>query len=837
MSESITIDPSPPENPGLDYDWLKVEGTRLVQALSGSIWTDYNEHDPGVTTLEQLCYALTELSYRAEFPLESLLIDPTRHRIDTRRQGLFVPRRIFPSAPLTEDDYRKLIVDRVPGVANVWLTPHRASPPEPVEGLYDIAVYAPDADPCCCDEDGSLLPEVIRERVRRVYCGHRCLCEDLHEVRLLEPLPVTITGDAVIDNGRSADLILARILFNLGNYLAPELRRVPLSTLMTAGLAPDAIFNGPLLRRGFIADDQLAPKPKTIVLSDVVRVMVRTAGVISVRDVSVRAGDRVANGADPTPIPVPEARISRLETQPVDGHFPIRLWHNGIEVKPDPARVERELARLWKDYRREYPLARQYLEYFSVPEGKYRDVETYYSIQNQYPAVYGINAYGLPENATNVRKGQARQLKGYLLAFEQLLADFFAQLANVRTLYATDDPLTPTYSYQGLESSVPNVLPLLQDGYRKGLARIVEGSDAIVARRNRFLDLLLALYAERIDEDLLPFVGDFDHAAGKLMRGKLDLLHNLVAATRRRGLGFDYLGPPVARNIAGMAIRSRIELGMAPLPPWRLCERLEEVGLVLTDEGAQHTIGGALGTHADHIEQNFTPFELLAEEQPGAARSDELAEHAAASLRGHRASETFLRALAEGEIRLGTLPGDTMVTVACRAAPGSPWQLAGKYASHERAIVVIVLLVRLAKDLIGAFRQLYIVEHVLLRFGRGDRPEHEPPHSPPRHDAFPYSFTITAVVSDAPPWLDPVAYRTGVAEVIRRNAPAHVVAECCFLRPGRMAVFELLYYAWNGALRDGDPAQIATRSRELRRFLQRASRRYGSFETDDADED
>ena len=367
------------------------------------------------------------------------------------------------------------------------------------------------------------------------------LCEDLHDVRLLEPLPTTVAGDAVIDNGRAADQILARILFNLGNYLAPELRRVPLSTLMSAGLSPDAIFNGPLLRRGFITDDQLAPKPKAIVLSEVVRVIVRTAGVISARDVSVRAGDRVANGDDPAPIPVPETQIPRLETQPVDGRYPIRLWHNGAEVKPDPARVERELVRLWKDYRREYPLVRQYLEYFSVPRGQYRDVETYYSIQNQYPAVYGINSYGLPENATKARKGQAKQLKGYLLAFEQLLADFFAQLANVRTLYETDDPLAPTYFYQGLNEQRTQCRPLLRPDYQQGLARIVEGSDSIVTRRNRFLDLLLALYAERIDDDLMPFVSDSDHAAGKLMRGKLELLNYLVAATRRRGIGFDYL--------------------------------------------------------------------------------------------------------------------------------------------------------------------------------------------------------------------------------------------------------------------------------------------------------
>ena len=40
MAESPTINPDPPLNKGLDYTWLKVEGTRLVQQYSGAIWTD-----------------------------------------------------------------------------------------------------------------------------------------------------------------------------------------------------------------------------------------------------------------------------------------------------------------------------------------------------------------------------------------------------------------------------------------------------------------------------------------------------------------------------------------------------------------------------------------------------------------------------------------------------------------------------------------------------------------------------------------------------------------------------------------------------------------------------
>ena len=40
---------------------LREMGIEEIQKLSGKIWTDFNLHDPGVTILEQLCYALTDL--------------------------------------------------------------------------------------------------------------------------------------------------------------------------------------------------------------------------------------------------------------------------------------------------------------------------------------------------------------------------------------------------------------------------------------------------------------------------------------------------------------------------------------------------------------------------------------------------------------------------------------------------------------------------------------------------------------------------------------------------------------------------------------------------------
>lgn len=49
-----------------DFRLLRKEAIQMALEHSGELWTDFNDHDPGVTILEQVCYAITELSYQAE---------------------------------------------------------------------------------------------------------------------------------------------------------------------------------------------------------------------------------------------------------------------------------------------------------------------------------------------------------------------------------------------------------------------------------------------------------------------------------------------------------------------------------------------------------------------------------------------------------------------------------------------------------------------------------------------------------------------------------------------------------------------------------------------------
>src|SRR6185503_14221894 len=68
MNEPVTIPKLPvDQSESLDYALLRKNGIDYITALGSDFWTDFNIHDPGITLLEALCYALTDLAYRTSF--------------------------------------------------------------------------------------------------------------------------------------------------------------------------------------------------------------------------------------------------------------------------------------------------------------------------------------------------------------------------------------------------------------------------------------------------------------------------------------------------------------------------------------------------------------------------------------------------------------------------------------------------------------------------------------------------------------------------------------------------------------------------------------------------
>src|SRR5690606_9985634 len=89
--------------------------------LAASQWTDYNAHDPGITILEQLDHALSDLAYRASFPVADLL---ATHGADPN-QDLPGPAEMLSTKAVTDTDVHALLAD-VEGVAGGWLVPRGA---------------------------------------------------------------------------------------------------------------------------------------------------------------------------------------------------------------------------------------------------------------------------------------------------------------------------------------------------------------------------------------------------------------------------------------------------------------------------------------------------------------------------------------------------------------------------------------------------------------------------------------------------------------------------------------------------------------------------------------
>jgi hypothetical protein len=591
-----------------DFTFLKQEGIKQIKSLAGHVWSNFNESDPGVTILDQVCYALTELGYVNSFPIEDVLTQADG-KIDYQQQ-FFRAEEILTTAPVTPDDYRRLVIDQVEQVDNLYLQPVTAL--QQPTGLYQVAIYSRTvADNSRTAADGLIIT------VHRLLNQQRNLAEYFLLPVLLRPQPIELCGQILLTQEADPQQVAKQIDLALADYVSPQVRQQGYQQLVASGNTADTIFNGPLLENGWICEGEssLGEKRQQIQLVDLMVLISAVAGVAAVEQlyfagvvqednvdkesVDKESADKEGSDKETSQhiIVIEQDRVAEIS---LSRDFQMETYQSSQNMV-SPSEQAHFLSRLHARHQAN-PIEASVDLAPPLPEGRYRNIESYYSIQNTFPQVYGVGANSLQSDSPDYRIAQARQLKGYLLLFDQVMANQFSQLANLGHLFSfsfgsgvtaentliqrytpvDSDPQTMgipiqsfvrSYFYQPLYD-VPDIQALLQgqnryqyfypddpdepkqreklvwqrfrrdpfNSYYYGLARSIETTDEAEQRRDTMLSHLLARHGE--PADLYNEMIDASQWYGGKLKTRIIIkgvwLQNLQALSYRRNQAGDF---------------------------------------------------------------------------------------------------------------------------------------------------------------------------------------------------------------------------------------------------------------------------------------------------------
>lgn len=570
MVKHISLKKELPEEGALSYDFLRAEGLRTLQALAGDVWTDYNDHDPGVTLLEQLCYAMTDVAYRIDLDMGDLLAYEKGRSFEYR----YGPTEILTTNPVTLIDIRKVVIDVI-GVKNAWVEKVRQPQPPLYYHTDDCSLHLLDADnsePVVVKGLYRIIfekeefsqqtgPELLAKVKNRLHAC-RGLCEDFEEIQLLDAEAVQLHGSVMIGHVEDVELLVARVMYRLALFLSPRMRFYTMPELLKKGRRVDEIFDGPELAHGFIDDQELMlhDRKTTVQVSGLIHEIMKEEGIVVVNELRVSTGSSQSH--EEWMLQLDSSKVPKLDFRGTSKS--LSFQKKGLLVTVDWQRVQQLYQEmLMQD--KAMPLDPAFRDIL-MPEPENWQLANYYSIQNHLPITYGIGQHGLPDSASRERREEAEHLKAYLVFFEQFLADYHAQLDHFKDLLGFETLQGRSYFKQTLKGVVPNFEKVLvtENAYESYLEEDEE--EAPRTRRNQFLNHLLAIFGENFHSyaTLHPnFTKDKQLAPLDLIEDKSLFLKEYPDLSRDRGRAFDYSQDSWdTYNVSGLTKRIARKLGI-----------------------------------------------------------------------------------------------------------------------------------------------------------------------------------------------------------------------------------------------------------------------------------
>jgi len=929
-------------NPSQDFQFLLQEGLRHIETLGHKFWTDYNVHDPGITILDVLCYAITELGYRADFDIKDLV---TNKDGVIQNNTFFKASDIFTNAPLTQIDYRKLIID-LEGVANAWViatqkatgeygyrlpndteaklyinkredklslkntdNKNNTIPELKLRGLNKVRIELED-DPVLGDLNSLVLEhafwsedhwvklkivpqftnwnhpntalfkkmdkpskitidsikitngivylvvnrysnptdslhfrifpddsreldialnyfgkeknvcEIIallaskKEKIETVTASvanslqqNRNLCEDYLCVEVIQKTDIGICADIDIVPGSDAIEVMSKIQIVIDNVISPKINFYTLSQLVNEGYHSEDIFLGPKLIHGFLKDEEIekATLPEEIHASDIIAALMEIDGVKSVKNLMMTAYNALGKPITGTsnqkwvlPLlgdikPVFNASKSKLllfqqgipflltETQQMLTEQKVIMYKSQFS--------QRKLQNIKND--------------FEAETGNYYPLNEYYSIQNDFPANYGLGKNPVSDKAPELRKAQVKQLKAYLYFYEQLLADFFSQLYNAKDLFDTNGAARTYFpafldkndaegdDFYSKEVYGADLESKLMNGLTADDVSLYESESLYYTRRNKVLDHLIARFAEsfndyvfmmyRIANDTQGMGGlAFDYA--NLITDKENFINAYPEISSKRGLGIDYLNaksntiPPQLNDFWNTEHRGGYEKRVARLLG------INEIGLrnIVTEDAPQTQWTVETETE-DFLFKIVSPATNLQEKWDWSQL--------------HFLDQNLYKIDSYGSKFILYLVDNTTKIA----------RLDKKFDTEQQAYDYLESMIA---KLNIYYENFYCLEHILLRpfdnklFTDNDLLSvclNDDCDAPVNND--PYSFKATIVLPGYLSRFKNLVFREYAEKVFRQEAPAHVLLKICWVDIEDMLLFQQKYREWLDAFR------------------------------------
>ncbi|GJL65201.1 MAG: hypothetical protein NPIRA05_01720 [Nitrospirales bacterium] len=662
---------------------------------------------------------------------------------------------------------------------------------------------------------------VVKDTVQRF----RNLCEDFINICDLDVEDITLCSDIEVTPSADVEEVLAELFYRIDRNVSPGVRFYTIQELLDKGRTTDQIFEGPKLEHGFIDDEEFQEIQRKceIRASDMIQLIMDIPEVVAVKSLSLLSfidGQLRAQDEWRLPLATDRFRAPEFSTD----RSKIIFYKNDLPYYANRKRVE-ELLREKQAADFQSKLKGHQTD-LPVPVGQDRQLGEYYPIQNELPANYRVGKLRVAESESSLRKAQARQLKAYLMFFEQQLANYLSQLSHVRELFSWEKEDVATYFTQpvvdfsdaeeiyrieGLAQIIRDhdpahaALPehmaplstaeeqreyLLTSLLPAALEILVEDSETAYERKGRFLDHLIARFCESFtDYSLLMFNLLKDEAQSRVLEDKRVFLEEYPAISCGRATAYDYRYPNNEANLSGYQYRLYRLLGIQDVTRRNLSGHrfVIERGMFHDPIAGIEKEGWRFALHDDGEANLFTS--LVCESQDAIDVLLDFALSIGGDEKSYRPSEN-----------------GRVIELVRRCADQAKDEAIGATISTDEAVKEEV---KKYFQQYGESEGFHVIEHILLRKRTAKDPflpvqlnKEGECHCVEVKD--PYSFRMTIVLPSWSRRFRDAKFRRFVEQSLRFEAPAHIYPKICWISHEHMKSFEVCYSQWAQKLADLD---------------------------------